>query len=86
MVRGTARRGSPRHMDENRRLGGDMKLIIVIRLDNAAFDPEPGPEVSRILRQLADLAEREMVTANVRRISVLRDSNGNSVGAADVHR
>lgn len=63
-----------------------MELIITIHLGNAAFDPEPGPEVSRILRRLADLAEREMITANVGWISVLRDINGNSVGTADVRR
>lgn len=62
-----------------------MELIIKIRMDNAAFE-EPGPEVARILRELAALADRELITATVGQISVLRDSNGNSVGSADVRR
>ena len=55
-----------------------MKLVISIRCDNAAFDP-PGPEVSRILRELARSLEGEDLTPDSDFRS-LRDRNGNKVG------
>jgi len=55
-----------------------MKLVISIRCDNAAFDP-PGPEVSRILRELADSFAMEDLTPDSDFRS-LRDLNGNKVG------
>lgn len=65
-----------------------MKLTITIQCDNDAFssekggDSEPGTEVARILRELADnYQERDLLpgeTAN------LRDINGNTVGKAKV--
>ena len=56
-----------------------MTLTITITMDNAAFDPEPGPEVARILRKLADQLED-----NVEKVSALRDINGNKVGEVEV--
>lgn len=54
-----------------------MKLTITINMDNAAFD-EPGPELSRILR---DLANRYHDTACDDYHSIT-DINGNTVGEA----
>jgi hypothetical protein len=62
-----------------------MTLHITIKLDNAAFeDLNCGHEVGRILRQLADMGDRELITPNVGLVTVLRDINGNSVGEAKI--
>ena len=54
--------------------GFEMEFVITINLDNAAFE-EAGPEVARILRQLADDIENDNKTDRK-----LRDINGNTVG------
>lgn len=58
-----------------------MKMIITINMDNAAFDGEPGVEVSRILRKLAD--EYVESGCDLARYK-LRDINGNIVGRVEV--
>jgi hypothetical protein len=58
-----------------------MTLTITINMDNAAFDPEPGPEVARILRELVDRAD---LIANHADSVVLRDVNGNRCGRVSV--
>lgn len=53
------------------------RFIMHAELESAAFHPDPGPEVARILRRLADrLEEGEQGDWN------LLDVNGNSVGHA----
>ena len=56
-----------------------MKATITVNMDNAAFEPDNGQELARILRRLAGWIE------GVRRVSPdesqgLRDVNGNTVG------
>jgi hypothetical protein len=51
-----------------------MVFLLKIECDNSAFEPEPGDEVARILREAADKIERG--STGVR----LRDVNGNKVG------
>lgn len=53
-------------------------LTVEIATDNAAFDPEPGYELARILRDLADNLEQGSAPDTF----VLRDVNGNKVGTA----
>ena len=50
--------------------------MIKIETENAAFDPEPGRELARILRELADVIELYATDTQV----TLRDLNGNKVG------
>jgi hypothetical protein len=52
-------------------------FTLKIKCDNAAFDPEPGIELARILRTIADRVESEGTTELRGRAM---DSNGNSVG------
>lgn len=52
---------------------------LTIKLDNDAFqDGNEGPEVARILRDIADTIDTE-ASINIRP-GKIRDSNGNSVG------
>ena len=58
-----------------------MRYLVEIATDNDAFYPEPGPELARILRKLAERIETaapDELTAPVR----LMDYNGNTVGSA----
>lgn len=56
------------------------KYTVAIRMDNSAFEDDPGAELARILRRLADGLERGgITTAEVAR---LYDVNGNNVGEA----
>ena len=61
-----------------------MKLKITIEMDNAAFDGGRGEESARILRDLADLMDGSQLFAG--NGWILRDTNGNTVGAARVTR
>lgn len=56
------------------------EIYITIRTENAAFDPDPEPEIARILRELAIAIEND----GLRDRYILRDINGNRVGVADV--
>ena len=51
-----------------------MNIEIDINTDNAAFEPDPIPEVVRILRRLADDIEGHNDCESI------RDINGNRVG------
>ena len=53
---------------------------VKIKLDNAAFDFDPRPELRRIL---LDLTDRLHNSADA---YILQDSNGNSVGVAGFRR
>lgn len=55
-----------------------MPYTITIHTDGAAFDPDPGPEVARILIDLADRIAGPLALD----ARTLRDYNGNTVGAA----
>jgi hypothetical protein len=57
-------------------------LSIDMKLDNAAFDEDPAPEIVRILRQLADRIESRGIDDEI----LLRDINGNRVGQAVITR
>ena len=56
-----------------------MKYVLEVNLDNAAFDPDPGIELARILREAADRAEGYDFLHERTRFP-LRDINGNKVG------
>ncbi len=57
-----------------------MKVSIEVQCDNAAFEPRPGVELARILRELAD----DLCSADPAYPfdieTNLRDANGNMVG------
>lgn len=56
-----------------------MKFSLDIRCDNAAFDDAPGAEIAKLLR---DVAERFDGVRNLpEQSALLRDANGNRVGA-----
>ena len=52
---------------------------LTVNIDGAAFDPDPNPELARILTGLAERAERGLLP-----VSPVRDINGNTVGAATI--
>lgn len=54
-----------------------MKFVLNIDCGNAAFDPDPVPEVARILREVADRLESGAFPRNSVNV---RDINGNTVG------
>lgn len=53
-------------------------ITITIHTDGAAFDPDPRPEVARILRDLADRLEAGHDPEK------LRDINGNAAGEVTI--
>lgn len=53
-------------------------LTLAIDLGNDAFQPVEGPEVARLLRELAALVDGGCIPVGIFR--VLRDENGNAVG------
>lgn len=59
-----------------------MTLSIELKMDNAAFKPNPLLEAARILRKLAEAMET--YTARPYKDWVLQDINGNTVGMATV--
>ena len=56
-----------------------MRYFLELDLDNAAFEDNPGLEVARILREVADRVDGYSFR-NPRTVSPLRDINGNRVG------
>ena len=61
------------------------KLTIALELDGAAFDPEPGPEVARILEYLAGTFRDTLVIApRGPEPMAVRDINGNTVGQVTI--
>ena len=61
-------------------------LKIVIRMDNAAFEDNEGPEVARILRDYAAHIDDGCRFDAYDAEKTLRDLNGNTVGEAKVAR
>lgn len=61
-----------------------MKLTINITMENDAFTDAPGQEAARILRELADRLQAEVVTDSTSARFPLRDVSGNAVGQAVV--
>jgi hypothetical protein len=59
-------------------------LRITIKMDNAAFEFNQGPEVARILRDVAKAVDEDVSLPGFK--LNLRDSNGNTVGEAKVTR
>lgn len=51
----------------------NVKIAIEFDLGNDAFQPEPGPEIARILRELADKFEQGQLPSSA------WDINGNTV-------
>lgn len=60
------------------------KLVIEIKLDNAAFDDDTSGEVSRILSDLAKRIRKDGMDQLVDRDICLMDVNGNSVGRCGI--
>jgi len=59
-------------------------LRITIKMDNASFEFNQGPEVARILRDMAKAVDEDV---DLDWFSMnLRDLNGNTVGEAKVTR
>jgi hypothetical protein len=56
-------------------------LSIRIDTENDAFGPQPGPELARILRKLADRIDDDY-TLETEPTILLRDGSGNPVGFA----
>jgi len=54
------------------------RFTLYINTDNEAFSPEPEPELSRLLRKVADRIERGH--DDVSYFQTIHDSNGNNVG------
>ncbi len=55
------------------------KITIKIKTKNAAFADDPGCEIARILRDLADKIENYLLVDDT-----LSDSNGNAVGKVTI--
>lgn len=53
-----------------------MKIKIKMHCDNSAFEPDPGEEVARILRQIADTCVEEPFVVDEWAVA---DANGNTV-------
>jgi len=53
-------------------------FAFVLQLGNAAFDPDPAPEIARLLRDAADRVEAGWTGEHT--AGALKDSNGNTVG------
>ena len=62
----------------------NMKLRIEMQLDNAAFEPDNGTEIARILEKLATRWHAESLPSG--ESCRLLDINGNVVGKAEVVR
>ena len=58
-----------------------MRYLVEIAADNAAFGPEPGPELARILHKLAERIETAAPDELADAIRLM-DYNGNTVGRA----
>lgn len=60
-----------------------MKFMLAIDLDGDVFDPDPCPELARLLREIA----RHMdANGKPQGQIVLRDSNGKYVGTCELTR
>lgn len=57
-----------------------MKAQITIELDNAAFDPDPAPELVARLQDLAFDIEGAYINVKTGHRYAIEDSNGNTVG------
>ena len=59
-----------------------MQMKIELSMDNAAFGEAPGMEAARILRELADRIEYDILAPDM--FVPLRDVNGNRVGQTEI--
>lgn len=55
------------------------KFTVTINTGNDAFGDDPGHEIARILREIADRADQSL-TAGRYFTNLVRDANGNTVG------
>jgi hypothetical protein len=53
---------------------------LTVNVDNAAFDPDPRPELARILRAAADVLESGERRDDIGWYQTILDVNGNDVG------
>jgi hypothetical protein len=61
-----------------------MTLKITMKLDNAAFEPDQGPEVARILRKLAFDVDGCATIKHAGKGRVIRALNGDKVGLVEI--
>jgi len=59
-----------------------MRFMVSFDMDNDAFREDTGPEVARILRDVARTVEHYTLEPDDG--ALIRDSNGNTVGRYDV--
>lgn len=62
-----------------------MKLQIEVFTDNDAFKPMAGPELARILRDLAERVENKNDRAIGESYMAIRDANGNECGTMEAY-
>ncbi len=62
------------------------RFRLLIELENEAFQPEPGPELARILRALAERLAEGVPAHFDREAVALVDENGQTVGSARIVR
>ncbi len=53
------------------------RFTVQLSTDNAAFDPDPAPELARIMRKIADTIE---AGDDIGQFLTILDVNGNDVG------
>jgi hypothetical protein len=58
-----------------------MKFTLTLTTDNDAFQPEPGDEVARILREVASRVLHDRDCTGNAWSGTVRDINGNACGA-----
>jgi hypothetical protein len=61
-----------------------VNITITINMKNDAFQPQPGRELLRILRDLREVIIHQPVALEALNGLTLRDSNGNTVGRVEV--
>lgn len=59
-------------------------LTIKIDTDNSAFQPDPRPELARILADLSEKMASGFIAVPTDRMGHIRDSNGNRVGVLEL--
>lgn len=62
-----------------------MKAKLEMRMNDSAFEQNPGAEAARILRELAARVEQDNGDVKPGFIYTIRDANGNRVGIFEIH-